>query len=162
MAAAEQFFRWKELVTRFEGLRRQGIRRVLLADFGKNIFAFWRAALQTGIQPVAIADDPFAAPGRQYRGVALLARGHACALGFDAVVVANMAAPFAAATCQYWKARFGKDVFSWYPEVDHPTMNSTSVVESSCSSADNSGEIQPPATSLPAFPRETAGAQASR
>jgi hypothetical protein len=85
----EQIFNLKYIAERTQHLVEDGVRQVLLAGFGKNIHAFVRAAKLAGMRVSAIADDAFAAPGREYRGIQLvpLAAGLKC--GYDAVVVSN-------------------------------------------------------------------------
>ncbi|MGB2986788.1 MAG: glycosyltransferase family 2 protein [Phycisphaerae bacterium] len=70
--ALEHFFRWKFVQDRMADLARRGVRRIVLADLGKNVFAFHRAARETGITVMAVGDNNFYAPGRWYRGVPVL------------------------------------------------------------------------------------------
>lgn len=91
----EQMFRFawirEELA---EAQRAYGLRRVVLADFGKNMLAVHRAVKALGMTAVAIADDGLA-PGVDmplvtYRGTPVLRWAAARGLGYDGVVVANL------------------------------------------------------------------------
>jgi GT2 family glycosyltransferase len=88
-AAFEQLFRWQYVTERMQALYNAGVREVLLADMGKNIYPFVAAAYAAGIRPVAIADDRFAAPQRRYRSVPILPVTEALGKGYEAVVVSN-------------------------------------------------------------------------
>lgn len=85
----ERFFQWKFLRQRMRSLAMSGARRVLFADLGKNIAAYYHAAQAESIEVVAVADDCFHAAGRFYRGVPVVQLAHALAYEFDAVVVSN-------------------------------------------------------------------------
>ena len=71
-------------------LQRHGISRIVLADVGKNLFAFVRGAKETEIDVLAIADDGLAAEDRRYRGIPVLSTGAALALTPQLIVVSNM------------------------------------------------------------------------
>ncbi|MFQ5415063.1 MAG: glycosyltransferase family 2 protein [Phycisphaerae bacterium] len=62
---------------------------IVLAGFGKNIYAFHRAARRAGVQLRAIADDRFAAPGRTYRGLPIMTTDAAVAIQPDAFVISD-------------------------------------------------------------------------
>lgn len=87
----ERFFRWNEIEQEISTLAQTGVRRVLLADLGKNIFPFVRAAELAGLQVAAIADDFFAAPNRHYRGTPVTTLETALHTSFDAIVISNTA-----------------------------------------------------------------------
>jgi len=80
---------------RFAGLMREakerlGLRRIVFADVGKNMLAYWRAAAAEGVEVAAIIDDHLAATGREYRGLPVIAESAGLALGADAIVVSNL------------------------------------------------------------------------
>jgi hypothetical protein len=85
----ESFFRLREIETRMHQLDERGVRRIVLADWGKNVLAFYRGALRAGLDVAAVGDDRFAAPGRQYRGIPVIPLAEALSQHCDAVVVAN-------------------------------------------------------------------------
>lgn len=100
-ATLERIFKFRTIEQQMvEAQWQYGFRRVLLADFGKNMLAYYQAAQQLGLQVGAIADDSLCAPAgvapRQYRGTRI-EPWHALAGGdFDAVIVANMSPVHAA------------------------------------------------------------------
>lgn len=96
----ERLFRFEEIARRMQELASQGLRRIVLADLGKNVFPFDRGAKLAGLHILAIADDRFTRPGRCYRGIPILPTLEAIALSPDAVVIANAAPVHAAATAR--------------------------------------------------------------
>ncbi len=120
----EQFFRPRQIEANMARLRDTGVRRVLLADFGKNIFAFWRAANVTGIEPVAIADDRLATPaGRTYRGTPILATTEALSIDADAVVVANTSYAHVTERAQQLTQRTDRPIHNWFARPWPPAKN---------------------------------------
>ena len=110
----ESFFRWGYVGTHMASLAREGIRRVVFADLGKNIYAFYQAAKQAGIDVLAIGDDHFCAPGRRYRGIALLPLNAALDQRPEAVVVSNTATVFAARTFREVSRQTEKPIYNWF------------------------------------------------
>ena len=113
-ALFERFYRWHFVTGRMEALARRGIRRVLFADLGKNVYAFLQAARIAGLEVSAVGDAHFAAPGRRYRGVPVVSPEDALERPHDAVVVSNTAAVFAAETARRWRDRTSRPVFDWF------------------------------------------------
>lgn len=70
--------------------RSQHVRRVVIADFGKNIHATWSACHAASVRVLAVADDHPAYAGASYRGVPIVAGRAAAALEPDGVVLANV------------------------------------------------------------------------
>ncbi len=144
LEAIEFFFRLQEIEGHMRALRRDGVRRILLADLGKNVYAFQRGAERAGLSIAAIADDRFAfeQPGqsassvppargrakilfapspaqqvRQYRGVPVLPVQRALQLEFDAVVVSNAAAVHAESSRQRLTAACDRPIHAWFAAV---------------------------------------------
>jgi GT2 family glycosyltransferase len=118
-AVFERFFRLAELRLRCEGLARKGVRRVVLADWGKNIFAYYKACHEAGLAIAAIADDRIGAvEGRSYRGVPIVPLAEAMSLDCDAVIVSNMAYVFARETSARVRRLTSRPVYSWFERAD--------------------------------------------
>ncbi len=97
-AGCERFLGWRFIHAHLRKLAGEGVRRVLLVDLGKNIYPFWRAARDTGIDVPAILDDRFAAPGRVYRGTPIVSVAAGLEYAADALVVSNAGPVHARAT----------------------------------------------------------------
>ncbi len=110
----EHFFGWEFVRERMMELAASGIRRVVLADLGKNVFAFHQAATRAGVEVPAIGDDRFAGDERRYRGTPILALDEALRLSPDAVVVSNSGAVHAARTGNRLRAYSVERVFNWF------------------------------------------------
>ena len=96
-AVIERFFKFSAIESRLARAQsRLNLTRILLADFGKNMYPYYVAANKLNLEIVAIADDYLAAPHRAYRGVPLLPWSAAANLPFDAVVVSNLSPVHAA------------------------------------------------------------------
>jgi GT2 family glycosyltransferase len=113
--ALEGFFRIEEIESRMRSLHATGVRRILLADLGKNVLAFWRGAKAAGINPAAIVDDRFALPaGRRYRGTPILSTAEALAREVDAVVISNTSYAHAAERARQIRTLTGRPVHDWF------------------------------------------------
>ncbi|MEI8195588.1 MAG: glycosyltransferase [Phycisphaerae bacterium] len=88
----EKIFKFHEIQIRLSVARqRLGFHRILLADFGKNIMAYYQAAQKLGLPIVAVTDDHLAGQGqRDYRGLPILPWAQARQLSFDAVIISNL------------------------------------------------------------------------
>ena len=98
--------------------REHGVRRAAIADFGKNIYATWRACRAAGIEVVSVADAREAFAGMRYRGAPVLKPEEALVRGVDGVVVSNtnpsqidaqaglMRGLFAAPVLTLWEPRY--------------------------------------------------------
>lgn len=113
-AEAEPFFAWRAIRNATQALADRGVRRVVLADFGKNIFAFCDACRRAGMAITAIGDDRFAARERCYRGVPLRPLDEALATRVDAVIVSNCAPMFANETAARVASQCCKPAFQWF------------------------------------------------
>ncbi len=89
-ALFERFYRLVEVESNMHALASVGVRRVVFAQFGKNIYAFHRAADRAGIEVLGVADDRFCAPKRCYRGAPVVPLTRGLELKPDAFVIANM------------------------------------------------------------------------
>ena len=112
-SALEFFFRWDEIERNMRGLARDGVRRIVLADLGKNIYAFHRGAARAGLRTVAIGDDRFSARRRFYRRIPVVPIEFAMTRPHDAVVVANSSAVHGAVTCHRWRRLSQRPVWHW-------------------------------------------------
>lgn len=117
----DNIFAWTFVRRRFERLAEQGVRRVILCDLGKNVYAFHRAARETGIDAVAIADDLFAAPGRTYRGTPIITVSAALNTSADAFVVSNTSWVHAERRYRELVNRSSRPVFNWFSGPDATT-----------------------------------------
>ena len=118
----ERFFAWHTIQQRMQELFRKGIRRVLFADWGKNVYAYYRAAKRAGIEIQAIGDDRFAGRGRWYRGLPVLTWEQARQRTVDAVVVANSSPVHGTNTARRVHGEIDRPVFHWFP-VAEDTLN---------------------------------------
>lgn len=112
-ATLEELFQWRDIQRRMQRLRCQGIERVVFADLGKNVYAFWRAARIAGIHVLAVGDDRFASPGRRYRDVPVAGLERALKLGPDAVVVSNASYVHAGTRAADVRRRVAVPVMDW-------------------------------------------------
>jgi len=125
--AFERFFRWSEIRWRMTELWQAGANRLLFADLGKNIYPFHLAARQLGLDVVAIADDQFAAAGRDYRGTPILPVAEALKLAFDAVVISNTGPVHAAHTAACVSLKTSSPIHCWFG--DRKSSDSTRTLE---------------------------------
>ena len=124
--AFEHFFRLQYVARRMQELAESGVRRILLADLGKNVFAFRAGAEDAGLEIVAISDDRFCGPNRRYRGLPIVPLDEALGLTADAVVVSNMADVFAVRTQRNVAAKTALPVHNWFAPPDFPADQETS------------------------------------
>jgi GT2 family glycosyltransferase len=112
----EELFRVEEVAGRIRDLHVEGVRRVVLADFGKNIYPFVRGASACDIEVSAIADDRFAQPGRHYRGIPVVEPNAVSLDGIDAIIVSNMSPAHATRTQWRCSKRTNLPVLAWHAE----------------------------------------------
>jgi len=146
----ESFYRWSMLRGHMTELARTGIGRIVFADLGKNIVAFFQAARHADMNILAIGDDRFAAPiraatvrernsqpggqrtraprgqpdghHRTYRGIPVLPLDDALGINADAIAVSNMASVFAKQTADRVRARTHVPVYDWFGEPANPAF----------------------------------------
>jgi GT2 family glycosyltransferase len=118
----ETFFSLRRIEGHMMQLAGQGVRRILLADLGKNVFAFWRGAMRSGIKLTGIADDRFGSPpGRHYRGTPILPTEVALRGDFQAVVISNTSYVHAADRARQVRQLTDRPVYDWFGRpVNHP------------------------------------------
>jgi len=98
----ETFSRINETRRRMVQLQRQtGARRVLLIDWGKNLYAYRLACEAAGLRIVGIADPKLA--GQKYRGWTVCDDRSALQLDFDTAIVANLSPVHAAQRLREWR-----------------------------------------------------------
>jgi len=90
--AFESLFRVKHIASQMQRLADSGVRRIILADLGKNIYPFVYGAQSAGLEVLCIADDRFARPGRRYRGIPVVETAESLMMKGDAIVVSNASA----------------------------------------------------------------------
>ncbi len=113
--ALQRFFCLQRIEAQMAELGSAGVRRILLAYLGKNVYAFWRGAKLVGLELVAIADDRFAdPPGRRYRDTPILPTPEALDIDHDAVVVANTSYAHAAVRAQELVPMTDRPVHDWF------------------------------------------------
>lgn len=121
-AALEQVFGWKFVGQRMSSLAESGVRRVVLADLGKNAYAFVRAAGESGIQVLSLADNRFASEQRRYRGIPIVTVDEALSQKPDAVVIANTSYVHATRRAAELAQRGAPSVHNWF---SMPTRRTT-------------------------------------
>lgn len=110
----ERFFCWRMIEERMASLGRRGVRTVVLADLGKNVFPFVAGARAAGLRVAAIGDDRFAAPKRRYRGVEIVSLSEALGRRADAVVISNTAPVHADRTSRRLAELADRPVEHWF------------------------------------------------
>lgn len=128
--ALERFFGWEYVQRRMTGLAASGAGRIVLADLGKNVFAFHRAAKQAGVVILGVGDDRFYAPGRRYRGTPIVPVEDALHLGADAIVVGNSSAVHGTDTYHRLLAKVSQPVHHWFGPADTLDTAANDSVES--------------------------------
>jgi GT2 family glycosyltransferase len=113
-AAFETLFHHAHIAVRMRQLADGGARRVVLADLGKNLYAFVQAAQAGGLTIQCIADDRFARPGRRYRGYPVLSVEAALTSRPDAVVISNTSPVHTEATGERLRALTDVPVHCWF------------------------------------------------
>lgn len=101
-----------------EWVRRQGVKRVALADLSKNAYATFRACRGSAARTVCLLDNRPAFKAMQYRGLPVLPDAEADAGSFDAIVLSNVNPAQVDARCAELAGRFAKPVLRlWEPRT---------------------------------------------
>lgn len=112
--AVEKIFNLEYTHQHMQRLACDGVHRVVLAGFGKNIHAFVQAAQRCCLEVAAIADDAFAQPNRTYRGVPIVPLAEGLSRNCDAVVVSNTSPEQARAMELAVRAATASPVHRWF------------------------------------------------
>ncbi len=112
-AQFRHLFRWDVIDDAMADLHARGARRIAFAGLGKNIYAYYRAAVTHDLAIVAVADDGFVAPGRTYREVPLIASSTALDLDVDAMVISNSSVVHAERTAALYRDVAACEVALW-------------------------------------------------
>jgi GT2 family glycosyltransferase len=105
----EQFAKIRLIENRLRQARDEfGLRRVVFADCGKNIYAYWLAAKRCSIEVNAIADNQLAKKRfwhstTSYRGIPVVSDADAIFEEYDAIIVSNLSPVHAAKRKLDWK-----------------------------------------------------------
>ena len=108
----ERYFGYGRIATAMQQLRCDGVRRVLLAGLGKNVYPFVAGARQAGLAIMAIADGRYAAAGRCYRGIAIVDDRSAGQMAADAVVVSDTSRVHGCRRALAWRSRTTLPVYA--------------------------------------------------
>lgn len=114
-AALEAAFSWQFVERKMGELAAIGVGRVILADLGKNAYAFVRGAAERGVQIAALADNRFAHEARRYRGIHILTLDEALRKPADAVVISNTSYVHAERRAADIAQRTSLPVHNWFP-----------------------------------------------
>jgi hypothetical protein len=99
-----------------------GVRRVCIADWGKNLFAAWSACRSAGLAVEAILENGTHFSGSAYRGIPVLRDEQAKALRFDAIVLATLSPAQCPARAAQLRERLGVAVLEmWEPTYLAPS-----------------------------------------
>lgn len=110
----ERLLRWQQVEHEMQRLRAMGVRRIILADLGKNIYAFWRGARAAGLRMLAVADDRFCQATGQYRDLPVVSTDEALRHPVDAIVVSNMSFVHAEQRFAALSPRTPAPVYCWF------------------------------------------------
>jgi len=123
----EQLFAWSYVETRMAALWAGGARRILLIDYGKNTYAFYRGARQAGLQILGVGEELLerasgdnSTAAARYRDVPLLPLSAALRLPADAYVISNTSYVHAARRTRSLANRTPGPVHSWFPPPNVP------------------------------------------
>lgn len=104
-------------------LRRHQPRRVVLADFGKNLYAAHHALAHAGVRPLAVLDNHPAYRGMSYRGAPILPDHAAASLAPDAIVLGTLSAAQVEPRIAELRAAFDVPILRlWRPQTTAPKV----------------------------------------
>lgn len=90
-SALEAIFEWDSQAKRVaQWSKSAGIKRVAIADVGKNIFATHRACRLGGLHIASVLENHPAFAGRKYRGIPIVPHASADESSFDGIVLSNI------------------------------------------------------------------------
>jgi hypothetical protein len=106
------------------------LRSIVLVDFGKNVLAYRRAARACGVRIAAIADPRLASA--HFHGIPVVTDAKACAMTFDAAVIANLSPVHAARRAIQWRRLQGRPVIDLFdPALDAARAATDAITSSS-------------------------------
>jgi GT2 family glycosyltransferase len=88
--------------------------RVVIADFGKNLYATWTACESLGLDVVAIADNHPAYAGLRYRGIPIVSDAYAATTDHDGIILANLNPAQAPARATQLRAAYRTEPLTLY------------------------------------------------
>jgi len=92
------------------------IKRVVIAQFTKNLYATWRACSLAGLDVLGITDDHPAYAGMSYRNVPIIDSTNAAAMQPDGVILSNTNPAQVMQCAAQLRHRFGLPVLQlWQP-----------------------------------------------
>lgn len=118
----ERIFRWRWIERRMRDLAAIGVRRIVLADLGKNIYAYLRGARAAGLEIACVLDDAFASPERFYRELPIVTTAAALQNGADAFVVSNTSYVHADRRRRDLGACTSRPIYSWFAPPTSETI----------------------------------------
>ncbi len=127
----ERVFCWRRIGAAMRNLRSGGVRRIALADFGKNILPFIVGARENRIQVAGIYDRQFAGPGRDYRGLPIVDLNVLDARQLDAIIVSNTSYVHATRRAEQLRERFDLPILNWFTPPLETTLESLPALHSS-------------------------------
>ncbi len=113
----EDIFEWDKQADQVrQWAQTHGVRRVVIADLTKNVYATYRACALAGLQVTAIADGAGAFAGIKYRGVLVQGDERAMEDRPDGVVISNVNPARVEGRYAVWSERFSGPVLRlWWP-----------------------------------------------
>jgi GT2 family glycosyltransferase len=122
--AFEQFAMIQNIRSRLaDAMAQRNIHSILLIDVGKNIFPFWLAARELGLEIVAVADSKLARAGRYYRGIPVVTDDAARLLAFDAAVVTNISPVHGPKRVMQWRLMESRPVLDLFESPQAPELS---------------------------------------
>ncbi|HEY1683211.1 MAG TPA: glycosyltransferase family 2 protein [Tepidisphaeraceae bacterium] len=112
--SAKTFERFAKIDQTRQRMAKYDFRRVLFADYGKNMLAYRLAAEACDMQIVAIADTNLG--GRRFtcHGIPIVDDQEAQQLEFDAIIVSNLSPVHARRAAECWRKRTDKPVIDLF------------------------------------------------
>lgn len=117
--ALEAIFEWDSQAKRIaQWCKSAGVKRVAMADVGKNIFATLRACRLAGLQIVSVLENHPAFAGRKYRRIPIVPYANADEGSFDGIVLSNINPAQVEKRSQALESRFKVPILRlWTPRL---------------------------------------------
>ena len=97
------------------------VRHVIIADYGKNVYATWRAAQLAKLNVVAVADRHPSFAGMHYRGVGIVPDREAARYAVDSIIISNINPAHVAARYEQLRQIFDGPILRlWHPQYLTP------------------------------------------